>query len=187
MPDRVMYIAIALMAVNRKLIYYSNEFKQYSIDLMFTCLILALAVHVDSKKSIKGFIAFGLVGTLAILLSHPSIFVLTAVGIVWIVRALFARDWSDLKKRFIVFTPWVVAFVLFFFIDIQSNSNNDFMVQGWQSSFFPLFKFSMISLHWYFDTFFALFRDPLDFMVPSLAAFLFLIGIMVVCETLFDF
>jgi predicted membrane-bound mannosyltransferase len=79
-------LAVALVAVNPSLIYYSSEVKQYSSDALTTLLLLWMFVRLaQSELSAKKIFVFGFMGAAAIWFSHPAAFLLASAAIVLLV------------------------------------------------------------------------------------------------------
>ena len=92
-------LAIALIALNPSLIYYSSEVKQYSSDALVTLLLLWMFVSLSqSDFSAKKIFAFGFMGAAAVWFSHPAAFLLASAAIVFLVST------RTEKQRFIRLT-----------------------------------------------------------------------------------
>jgi 4-amino-4-deoxy-L-arabinose transferase-like glycosyltransferase len=87
--------AIALAAFSPLLVRYSNEAKQYSIDVFVTVALLALAMRViESPTKRERWIALGAAGAAALLVSMPVAFALGGV-----VAALLVNKASRAEAR----------------------------------------------------------------------------------------
>lgn len=76
-------LALALAAFSENLIYYSSEFKPYSVDAFFAAALLATAGHAFATptRSFRRDLLTALAGLLAPWFSQPSLFVLAPVAI----------------------------------------------------------------------------------------------------------
>jgi 4-amino-4-deoxy-L-arabinose transferase-like glycosyltransferase len=70
-------LANLLFAINRQLIYYSQEFKQYSLDVLLCILTIYYLIDFDIKSaSKKQLTIFAIIIALLPLLSFPTLFIL---------------------------------------------------------------------------------------------------------------
>jgi len=76
-------LALALASFSEILIYYSNEFKSYSVDAFFAAALLAAAgiAFATPARSFRRALLPGLLGLLAPWFSQPSLFMLAPVAI----------------------------------------------------------------------------------------------------------
>ncbi len=113
-------IAMALFALSEPLIYYAAEVKQYSGDLLIT-LVLYLATDSIRRKdlSIKGIYFLGVIGVLAIICSHVSVFVLASVGLVLIASNVVDRKKSNLISLLCVVGLWAGCFTILYLTSYQ--------------------------------------------------------------------
>lgn len=77
-------LALALATFSENLIYYSSEFKPYSVDAFFAAALLAAAGRAfaaPSPSSLRRLLLPALVGLLAPWFSQPSLFVLAPVAL----------------------------------------------------------------------------------------------------------
>ena len=78
-------IGLVLFATSGSLVYYSCEVKQYSSDVMIVLLILCIAVETLRRPTRPAwFLLLGAVGAFGIWFSHPAVFVLGSVGLVFL-------------------------------------------------------------------------------------------------------
>ena len=75
------WVALTLFAFNPRLIYYSSEVKQYIVDVAVTIGLLLIALPLFQQASRKAFAGLAIAGSLALWLSHPSLFVLSGIGL----------------------------------------------------------------------------------------------------------
>ena len=76
-------VVLILFAMSTSLVRFSTNVKQYSLDVFLALLVLLIAVQVvQHKHDVKWLIVFAIVGTLAIWLSFPIVFVLAGTGAV---------------------------------------------------------------------------------------------------------
>ena len=168
-------LAIALVALNPSLIYYSSEVKQYSSDALVTVLLLRMFVSLaQSDLSAKKIFAFGFMGAAAVWFSHPAAFLLSSAAVVFPVSTRTER------QRFIrlalVVAMWAAGFLILYFVSLRHLANDSALLDFW-SQYFPPRGFAH-TVGWLFDVFAASFRDPAGLAVIPGMAF-FVVGIAV--------
>lgn len=170
-------IALAFFASLYYLIYYATELKQYSSDIAVTLFSCLLVTEIFIKRlSVKRVILFSVLGALTIWFSHPAIFVLAGFGASCLLIKIFKNKNFRLFRVLIIYSSWLISFALFYFVSVQSLSNNQTLMTSWSGrNAFPNSAFDII---WVFDAFGRFFYLPLDFrgIMDGVAIFAFVIG-----------
>lgn len=126
-----------LFAVNYQLIYYAQEFKQYSSDVMFVMLSVLIFTKVDFETvSYKRLILLSLISIIMIFFSYPAAIVIGAV----ILLNLFKFSREKLKKIIIFSLPIVITagfYFKFLLLPLQSREVEMFG-SYWQDGFITL-------------------------------------------------
>lgn len=124
------FLALILFAFNYRLIYYSQEFKQYSSDVFVFVLILLSYFYLDMEKRTKlqAFL-IGLVYSLIIWFSYTSLFAMFSVFFILVLKHL-----KEYKKIILMALPVFFSF-LFFYIAQRHLSSNDFLYDYWAKGF----------------------------------------------------
>lgn len=172
------FIAVGLFSLSGYLIYYSSEVKQYSSDVTFALLLLAVTMYARSNN-FKGLsiIFFGVIGGIAVWFSLTSVFVLAGIGCTLSLFSLGRKDWSANNRLLIVYFIWLLGFAVFCLIYLRNISNTLDMQQSfWDSSFMPFPPRSISDIKWFGKTFFDMFKSPVGLPLPGLAALFFLLG-----------
>jgi hypothetical protein len=167
-------VAVALFALSPFLIYYSSELKQYGFDSAATILLLLLArLWLDSGTR-RGLIALTIAGTLVSWFSHPSVFVLAAIGSVAIVSAARQRRWDRAAVLSGICALWMVSFGTNLLLTNALNGPVTAHMQGiyWRDAFLPVPPQSFGDLVWPVKALLSAFVDPGGFKLPGLAVFL---------------
>ena len=149
--------ALILFCFNYWIVYYSQEFKQYSSDILIFMLILLSYFYFDFKSAKKlKLIAFGTLLGLILWFSYTAVFAVLAFAI-----ALIINNFNDLKniwKNYVFcFAPFNI-FLLLFFISKQNLNNSFYLHIFWQDGFLNwnlsnLFKLINNNIHFYFTSF----------------------------------
>ncbi|NEP75317.1 MULTISPECIES: glycosyltransferase family 39 protein [unclassified Okeania] len=179
-PRAVPY-ALLLFAISNSLVYYSSEFKQYSIDVSVTLFIYILALKLYEKKiSYPWAFLYGFVGALSLWLSFPAIFVLASVGFSLILCSLLERKKIYFIKYGIIAFLILISFLLIFYLVINNSLGSDGQLAAWaRKGFFapnPLNSSPKDTLRWYLDTFKNIFINPGSLGVYGLSWVLFICG-----------
>lgn len=146
---------VAFIAFSPILIYYSNEFKQYSVDAFVTMLVLLMWLN---RKRFYGRWLFGWLGLVAALLSLTAVLSLTALGAMLLVEALgrgFRLGSFQKTFRFIGgnFALWVVGGLIHAAYLIAAGSNRDSMAAWWRDNGgFPPGSGPLPTLVWALDS-----------------------------------
>ncbi len=97
---------------------YSNEVKQYGIELFVTAALLAAASGpgLSERLTLRRFFGLAVFGCLAIEFSSPAIYVLSGIAVWLFVRALVGRlGPAELARPCILFLLWSGIFALVYF------------------------------------------------------------------------
>ncbi|HEX7588855.1 MAG TPA: hypothetical protein VF478_11110, partial [Anaerolineae bacterium] len=135
---------MGLIAAAPILVYYSSEIKQYGVDACVTLLVLWTSFKFKRPEP-KSLSALALVGSVAVWLAHPSVFVLAAVGAMFLIQALARRDPRMTLGYALVIAVWLANFWVAFSLSLGDIASNAYLVRYWQSGYAPL---SLDALGW---------------------------------------
>jgi hypothetical protein len=139
---------LGLLAVAPILVYYSSEIKQYGIDACVTVLLLWASFRFSRHDAVS-LLALSLVGSLAVWLAHPSVFVLAAMGAAFVIQSLARRDLRSTIKYVLVAAVWLVNFWAAYVISFSAIASNTYLVSYWKSGYAPL---SLDGIAWYWES-----------------------------------
>jgi Dolichyl-phosphate-mannose-protein mannosyltransferase len=164
-------LAIALVAVNPALIYYSSDVKQYSSDALVTLLLLWAFVRLaESELRGRKMVAFGLIGAVAVWLSHPAVFWVASAAIVFILSA--RTDKSRIAKLTLISASWAMSSAALYVLSLHQLANDGALLNFWAQYFPPRPMGSVHTLLWFFDVFSISFRDPAGIaIIPGIGFF----------------
>lgn len=164
-------LASFLFAVNRELIYYSQEFKQYSSDVLCFMLTFMFLNKLSLKDlSIKKTILYSFGISILPLISIPTCFVIGG----WFIREIIFSKLKYIKKMIIFSLPVAVVNILYCIFVILPQHNmqikrfKDFWSQGF-INFNIINNFNILKENLIF------FFSPTNY--PLLKAVLLLIGL----------
>ena len=146
-----LWVGLALFAFNPRLIYYSSEVKQYIVDVAMTILLLLIAMQLFQQPSRKRFVAFAVVGLLALWFSHPSLFVLAGIGFALLIFYIQKGDYQNLALTTGMGVLWLINIGLLFTLTLNDLRHNSTMREYWQGAFVPIPFWS--DWNWYLATF----------------------------------
>jgi hypothetical protein len=171
--------AVLLFVLSDSLIYYASEFKQYSSDVVVTLLLWLLAARLREQgltpRSLA-LAAFG--GAVAVWFSHPSAYVLAALGGYFVVASALARQWRAAFAMILVSTLWLASFVLLYRFStpggVENTANGRFLVQLWRGweAFMPS-PLLPDGLAWLIKNYFDIFAYPGGLAASTVAGLLF--------------
>jgi len=168
------HVALGFFAISPYLVSHANHVKQYSSDVTVTIVLLLLALRARSRRyDAASVAALGVVGAAALWLSHPAVFVLGAVGLLWL-----ASPRESLVPAAVCGTLWAASFAALYALSLRHIQSNAFLASYWNNAFMPFPPHSLGDLGWFQDAFFATFRDPGGFLAPGLAGVTCLVGVV---------
>ena len=184
LQKRMIPVAITLLTFSYYAIYYSNEFKQYSVDLLFTILLILLALKMYKSNYNKNFsIYFGILAMISTWFSHTSLFVLSGVLVALFYELLIKKNKTDtgqaidcknLKKLMVISLLSISSFALHYFLIIRQLPKNHFY-EFWANSFIPFPPSNLSDIKWYLNKIIDFLKNPLGFSVLYGFAFIFLL------------
>jgi hypothetical protein len=121
--------AVGAFSLNWMLSFYSSDLKQYSTDVAITLLIYVVAARYFKDGSDRNLAWLAGTGLLGIFFSHPSIFLLSSLGL-----ALLVQTWKDqglYKKIFIVGGLWVIVFLALYFLSYRALGQYPYNIDYW--------------------------------------------------------
>jgi len=127
---------LALFSSNFILLSYAYEFKQYSTDGCCSLLIFYIYLITKDKSDFSSWIKFGLVSALCILFSNVAVIVLSALGLMDLLKRGKVFFTSHLFKTLLVL---VFFFAMYFMFFLFQHPSEQYMLQYWTSknAFFP--------------------------------------------------
>ncbi len=132
-------VAVAAAAFAYQLVYYAQEFKQYSFEILASVLVLHLTARLHSGRSdaSRRFAWLWLAGAIVLFASHTAPFVLAGAGL----TALFAKVRGSLmlswRALLVGGGAWGALFAVNYLVFIHPASTNPFMRQFWAFAYPP--------------------------------------------------
>jgi hypothetical protein len=156
--------ATAWLALAEPLVRYSAEGKQYSTDVLWTTVILALAA---SAERIAAILVLAIAGDILLWFSHPLLFVLGGIGLTRIIRHWRQRKYGLARADAAVGVSWLASFAANYLLISRYYVTNDYLRSYWQEldAFAPVHA-TLSAFLWYPRTIAGLFNYPLG-IVPD--------------------
>ena len=146
-------IALALSSFTWLFVYYSSELKQYSSDVMVMSMLLFFSGNCLKKdSSAKDFILLGITGSIAIWISHPTIFVLVGIGIALLLKKMEQTESVPWTWILGIGFGWLLSFGIEYFVSLRHIVDDGYMIEYWKKAYVPSPPWS--NKAWYFKTFF---------------------------------
>lgn len=173
-----MIIALGLFAVSPKLIYYSSEVKQYASDALITIILYLVTAYVQSRGlNLLRSLLYIVAGAVAVLFSHPSVFILAGVGTTLGALAIHSGDRSTFLRTLLIASIWFSVFLFSHFSPLSQLRDNPLLADFWRDGFMPFPPSSLSDFQWFIDTFLGIFKDsPLMLFLPGIGLLAFIIG-----------
>ncbi len=172
--------ALAAFAILEPLLYFSNELKPYGVDVFVALAILRGALGaLERPVSTSRGTAYAALGALLVWVSYPALFGVGAVALVLAARAARQRDVGRLSRVVVVASLWAASFAALYVVTATKTASSDYLRDFWRHARAPL-PTSSKALSWYVTTFFEVFKDPVGFLQPALAAAAALVGLVAI-------
>lgn len=170
--------ALALFAFSTTLLNYSAEVKQYSTDVFAALFLLWYSPKCfDRDASPRAFVILSLLGSFAMSLSQPAVFIMGGVGLTLFAVVAVRRDWKRLVWIAIPAAFTGATLVVLYAVSLRYAASNTYLLRFWRSSFAPLPPWA--NWNWYGRTWNGLLEDLAGMPGGPLMAAIFAIGLYV--------
>lgn len=177
LPAKAVPIAVGLFAISPALIYYSAEVKQYSSDAAIAILLYYLTIEGSKSEWKAGQTALAaLVGTIAIWMSHSSVFVLVGIGATISIALMLRKDWARFARVSFVGLCWLASLTVCYIVALRKLAGDGELLSYWNANFMPLPPRSVADFKWLVDSFFEFFNTSAGLKFSGLAALVFILG-----------
>jgi len=139
---------LALISFSPVLLYYSTEFKHYSLDVFIT--MVCIYCYMSPKLKWWG---CALVGGLGLWFSHPVVFVMAGIGIGLLVDLIRKRDWRKFVPLALLGMFWLISFGINYAIAAHNYAESDYLNDYWRIGYAPFPITSLVHLGWYLEGF----------------------------------
>lgn len=172
-------LAMVTLAFSERLIYYSAEVKQYSVDVLITIIGLAIFLFVRNKALTFGRTIFLVIaGPIMLLISHPSIFTLATIGVYLVYSTWIRGDRPKMLLVAVIGTVWLFSFFILLQLTLADLTQNERLLAFWSGGFSPPISTGVEWLQWHWQKLNELHVYPLGLASSGLAILVFIIGIV---------
>jgi len=180
-------IAIFLFSVLSYIVYFAGEVKPYSWDVTLGLLLfMAIAPLATFTPRLKQLVGAGLLGSLSIWLSFPSILVMTAVEATNLMKLKLWKaslvEWRSLLfRRLPLYAVWLASLIGLYVVNVSKTLAETDLAAGWTDRY----PDSWFDLLWLLDAFGQFFYEPMGFRSPAdgLSIVAFVIGFVYLYRT----
>lgn len=136
LPEVLVPVALMLVALHPSLIYYSNEVKPYSTDVLVVLLLVLLAQHVGSHAEDGSALRrLTLAGVVAVWLSHVAVLPLAGITLVLLAPSLLSGDRRRALRVGLALSPWLVSFLLSYAVTLHSVESRTELANYWRYTY----------------------------------------------------
>lgn len=143
---------LALLGLSPVLVYYSSEFKQYAVDVLVMLAMIWAALRFSLDRPAEGAWWLAGIGAVGIWLSHPSVFVLAAVGTVLGLESCMRRRWPAVGWLVLVGSVWASSFAASYALSLRALSGNSVLGGFWTHAYAPWPPVGTDEWRWYLDS-----------------------------------
>lgn len=138
--DTAAWYPLFLMATGWIYVRYATEVKQYSSDVVVTLgiLLLTLRMKTEDIRPLKFTLIWLLIGSLAIWLSMPSVFMLAGLGVYYFVETISGRNYKHMIGLLVSGFAWLVQFYFYYKSILEPQAHSSFLQNSHKGSFLIL-------------------------------------------------
>jgi hypothetical protein len=130
--------ALAVVSLSPHLIQRAADFKQYSSDFLMTSAMLLVALSwLNGYRPLGCWVALTCIGSLCLLLSHPAVFYITAVGLVWLIDLIATSNKEELTKFAATSAIWLIVLLLAYWFNMRYSEGQTHLQVYWHKNFMP--------------------------------------------------
>ena len=134
------FYPLAILATGGIYLRHTTELKQYSSDVLVAMLLVLLALQLYPTRTKPVMLAamWMLAGSVAILLSMPSVFILAGVGVYYFAAYVSARNVKGITAIITIAVTWLGVFALQYFLLLKPSINSSYLQNYHQQNFLHL-------------------------------------------------
>lgn len=181
-------IAIALFAITQYLIELSSSVKPYAGDVAIALMLYTMISYSQSRNHyILRNITFGILGAVAVWISHPSVFILGGIGMTLAITCLINKEWQKIRGLFITFFLWIAGFLMVYITYTRPlmhnfTLTNDKIVWMKHGAFMPFPPLTLSDIQWFVDLPLRIFTTPAGLVFTGIASLTFLTGCIIILK-----
>lgn len=160
-------IALFLFAISNKLIYYSSELKQYSVDVFFVLLILCVTLKILRDRSFLLVSVLTILGAVSIWISHAVLIVLPVTGLVLLFSSLRKKGRIRVIAVLCMDIVWCLSMAMLYFVALRGGVHSSDMLCWHHELFIPITAGIRACGHWLIDRYLHVLINPLAWSRPG--------------------
>ena len=130
--------ALFFFGVSSSLIYYSNDLKQYSSDVLISTGLIYLGFRALQKDAgLREVLILGAAGVISLWVSYPSVFVLASIGLVMLIEALSRKAFSMFFWILGMAVVWAANLGVTYLVSLRYLTDKTYLLNFWRQSFMP--------------------------------------------------
>jgi len=176
-------ICLCIFATSEHLIYFSTEFKPYSVDVVVALSLYAMFIKISEQRLTGRQVGqWAILGAMAIWCSFPSVFVLAGGGLALLINAVPQKKRDQLRPLLLIIGVWALSFLGSYFQYLKPYAYLQSLDTFWQGTYMPLHPFGdhgieWYGLKWFWHTSIKIFKNPVGLFIPALGTILSLFGV----------
>ncbi len=145
--------AVLILSISWWLVHYSSELKQYSSDITIALLLVLLTVNcLKEKAGLKDFLTLGIVGSVVIWISHPSVFIMVGIGLALVLVKFTRKEYVPWAWILGIGLGWLASFGLEYLVSLRNIVADEYLIEYWQKNYVPWPPWS--NKGWFVDTYY---------------------------------
>jgi hypothetical protein len=146
--------AVFIFSISWWLVRYSSELKQYTSDVTIALLLVFLAGNCLKEGSgAKDFLTLGIVGAIAIWISHPSVFILTGIGLVLVLEKFSRKKYVPWAWILGMGIGWLASFGIEYLVSFRHIVADEYLIKYWRRAYVPMPPWS--DKGWFVSTYYS--------------------------------
>lgn len=138
-PGWAALAALGLFVFSWQSVYYASEVKQYGSDVLFFLLLLVAAQRCSAAAVPRRNWMWLLgTGTLALWMSHPSLFSIATIVLVLGIVNLRAKNGRHLLFLLAASLIWAINFICIYVLSLRYSADSKMLHDYWLKAFMPL-------------------------------------------------
>lgn len=138
------FAALSIFAFEYRVLYYAEEFKQYSTEMFIFLLIITSYFYIDIKNlKTKYKVLYGLFLGFLLWCSNAAAVAIAAIGIVYLIKII--KKECSIKDYLIIFLPSLISIIGYYFV-MYDTIHHEGLHSFWQDAFISSNYFNFLKL-----------------------------------------
>ena len=127
---RSLWYPLLLLASGFMFIRFGSELKQHGCDMLVVLSLVWLTLKTDimTTKPARFIILWIVVGSIAIWISMPSVFILAALAISYFYTSLAKKDIKKMASIALIGTCWLLQFLFYYLTILKKQANSNYIL-----------------------------------------------------------